>query len=59
MNNKITEANFINIVDAKLNKWNDPNDVPFPLAGETAQAYMLGRKDVLQWVLEMMPLDKS
>lgn len=55
----MSESEFIELCEAKLKDWDNESFVPFPLAGENAKAYCLGRKDILQWVLEMMPLGKS
>lgn len=55
----MTDIEFIALCEAKLKECDDPKNIPFPLIGEAAQGYLLGRKVILQWILEMMPLDKA
>lgn len=38
---------------------NDLSQAQFPRTGETALIELLTRRDVLTWVIEMMPTDKQ
>lgn len=48
---------FLKLCESKLAESKDPANALFPMSPEQGSAYLLGRADVLQWVLEMLPPD--
>jgi len=45
---------FLTICESKLVECNDPSNAPMHLSPEQATVYQQARRELLQWVLEML-----
>ena len=51
----MNRAEFVKMIEKKLKECGDINNAPFGLDYYESTAYMIGKAEGLQWILEILP----